>query len=125
MYSSLLKKIILKMYIVDIIETSNYFTSSVLPSFIPPHEMYLLCLSFIVVICYTVTITARNVIDKTPHLAILLEVTECLRSRWLFQYIFNYTYCWVARVLQVLLISNKKICRCFIEVRYVKRNSGI
>jgi len=86
--------------------------------------MYLLCPNFIVVICYTVTINARNVIDKTPYLAILLEVTKCLRSRWLFQYILNYTYCWVTAVLQVLLISNKKNCRCFIGVGYVKRNGG-
>lgn len=128
MYSSMLKRIIPKTYIVDIVETSNHFTSSALTSFVSTQEqMYLLCLSFIVVICYTVTTTARNVIDKLPYMAVLLEVTKCLRSRWLFQYIlvFNYTYCWVTTVLHVLLISNKKNCRCFIEVRYVKRNGRI
>jgi len=79
MYFSVLKMIILKTYIVDIIETSNHFTSSVLPNFIPIHEeMYLICLNFIVVISYTLTITARNVIDKTPYLAVLLDVTKCL-----------------------------------------------
>lgn len=126
MYSSILKRIIPKTYIVDIIETSSHFTSSVLQSFIPiREEMNLLCLNFIVVICYTVTTNARNLIDKTPYLALLLEVTKCLRSRWLLQYIFNYNCCWDATVLQDLLISNQKNCRCYIEVRHVKRNGGI
>lgn len=102
MYFSILKRIILKTHIVDIIETSNHFTSNVLPSFIPiQEELYLRCLNFIVVICYTVTITARKVIDKMQYLAVLLEVTKCLRFRCLSQCIFNYTYCWVTTVLQV------------------------
>jgi hypothetical protein len=89
-------------------------------------EMYLPCLNFIVVICYAVFITERIVIDKSPYLAVCTIGSYKVSAISLaFQNIFNNTYCLVTTVLQVLLISNKKNCRCFIEVRYVKRNGEI